>query len=64
MIEPTPARHETVILWHGDDYQPLADLLKEVETAATTAVMAARSARRRPGEDGDCRPTTPSARRR
>jgi len=39
MIEPTPARHETVILWHGDDYQPLADLLKDVETAATTAVM-------------------------
>lgn len=39
MIEPTPARHETVILWHGDDYQPLADLLKDVETAATSAVV-------------------------
>jgi hypothetical protein len=40
MIEPTPARHETVILWHGDDYQPLADLLKDVESAANTAVFA------------------------
>jgi hypothetical protein len=38
MIEPTPARHETVILWHGDDYQPLADLVAAVETAAKMAV--------------------------
>jgi hypothetical protein len=39
MIEPTPARHETVILWHGDDYQPLAEKFKAVEAAATNAVV-------------------------
>jgi hypothetical protein len=55
MIEPTPARHETVILWHGDDYQPLADLLKEVETAATTAVMDSPS---RLGDDPGIRTAT------
>lgn len=55
MIEPTPARHETVILWHGDDYQPLADLLKAVETAATTAVMGAPA---RLGDDPGTRSAT------
>lgn len=39
MIEPTPARHETVTLWHGDDYQPLADLRRAVEEAATSAAV-------------------------
>jgi hypothetical protein len=53
-------------LWHGDDYQPLADLLKDVETAATTAVMdgPARLGDDRHDADGDRGSTTPSARRR
>jgi hypothetical protein len=55
MIEPTPARHETVILWHGDDYQPLADLLKAVETAATSAAV---SDVRRLGDDFGTREAT------
>lgn len=39
MIEPTPARHETVILWHGDDYQPLTEKFKAVENSATLAAV-------------------------
>jgi hypothetical protein len=40
MIEPTPVPHETVILWHGDDYEPLAELRRAVEEAASAAVFA------------------------
>jgi hypothetical protein len=52
MIEPTPARHETVILWHGDDYQPLAEKFKAVESAATNAVV---SGPARIGDDSSTR---------
>jgi hypothetical protein len=44
-----------VILWHGDDYQPLADLLKAVETAASTAILGAPA---RIGDDPGTRSAT------